>query len=496
MRRDLIWFIGGMKEATFVARLTEMLLAEHHMGSVLITPFRNTQSKLHSLGYSCLSLVDIFNMVDCTNLDDPALIDSANARLSQLDINMLLHSDQLLSLFVEREVAQSFIARGVLSIYEMLSKSNYAGYLRYGTGSAIGRAMSIVAEAIGMRSYTLASCIGPNSCGLIPAGLEEQWHWTSFIRIWQNCQTLNVSEADRETVDQYAYLYYEWHRALPRTLLREPKPNLFNKPDLLALLRNRVKLHREKEGENNFSKLTRDSILQDANLDVLIPLWESYLRRLKSQWIETYSRFEYDEIPERYIYMPLNFKWDAPHKAWNPMNYLQEYLVTIIASSLPYGYQLVIKEHPYGLGDPKHTELNKFQSMGVKVVKPTTHSLALIRNAATVFCVGDTTGWEAILFKVPLIIFSAKPFYAVYPYLWATSDPNIIHKALREAVQSKNIAYSDDNLWYLFIQSVLESVYRGNIWGYKSILWQDADESEENLKNIARMIVKEGDFLV
>ena len=494
MSKRILWLVGGEKEAVFVARLTDLLSREYRYTSVLFTFLEGTRARLREMDCCSLSLNELLQAKADVTPKGKEAIDAANELLGRMDINMLLHSDQLFYLFVDHGTAQVTIARVVLAIYAFLSQGNYAGCLRYGTGGAIGRAMSIVAESQGLRSYALCSCVGFNTCGLIPAGLEEQWRWTAFPRHWQTWQNRTVPEPDRERIDTYIASYYKLHKARPRTRLEQTMPQAFRQPGRWERFKNRLIPWRQSGPSEECTQIVSENILDDGNLDALVPLWESYLSQLKSQWIETYRRFNYDQIPNRYVYMPLNFSWDAPHRAWNPMNYLQEYLVKIVAASLPYGYQLVIKEHPYGLGDPSHKKLEELQEIGVKVVDPHTHSLEVIKHAEAVFCVGDTTGWEAILFKVPVIVFGARPFYTDYPYLWAITDPNDVHHALREAVKSKYTAYSDQNLWYAFIQSALESSYAGNIWGYKGLVWVDADESEENLRNIADMIAKEGDF--
>ena len=494
MNQKLLWFVGRMQEATFIARLTEILSANHNLSSDLLTPFGSTRDRLQSSGYSCVTLADILKTVDFSAWPGEKLAEAANKLLAKLDINMLLHSDQLLYAFVDRAAAQTLISQSILAIHAFLLDGDYAGCLRYGTGSAIGRATSIIAESLKLPSYALCTCVGFNTCGLNHVGLEEQWRWTSFPKHWDRWQNRNVPKSERDRIKKYVVSYYESHRARPRTRLEQTTPQLMELERNRTWLKNCVALWRHGRCKGKCPEAVSESVLRDGNLDLLIPVSESNFFELKSEWLKNYHRFNYDQIPNKYIYMPLNYSWDAPHRAWNPMNYLQEYPIRIVQESLPYGYQLLVKEHPYGLGDPSHTKLQELQRIGVKVVDPHTHSLELIKNAQAVFCFGDTTGWEGILFKVPVVVFGAQPFYVDYSHVWHVTDINCIHHALREAVKSKHSAYSNENLWYSFIHSALESSYPGNIWGYKGLVWTDADQTEANLRNIAGMIAKEGDF--
>jgi len=490
MRKKILWMVGGAREGTFLARIGDELEARHGLSSDLLTPFEGTANALRQEGRTCMTLSDTITRCGGAEHEDLGRPDQANGLLGGIDINMLLHSDSLLHPFVERGAALALVSRSVLALHKLLSSGEYVGCLRYGTGSAVGRAMSVIAESLGLPSFSLVACVGFDTCGLGPGGVGEQWVWNAFPRCWEAWRERPVSDSERDRVEAHIASYYERHRGRRRMRWKVKRPHKSSWERLRAAFRGTC--------EGGAAPAAREEnareLLATCMLDSLAQLHEQHVLKMRTRWLDTYRGFSYDEPPSQYVYMPLNYSWDAPHRAWNPMNYLQEYIVRIVAESLPYGYELVIKEHPYGFGEPSHKTLQSLQRRGVRVVEPRTHSLDLIRDASAVFCVGDTTGWEAILFRVPVVVFGARPFYVAYPHLWAVSDPNQVHHALRNAVASGRAAYEDERTWYAFILGALESSAPGNIWGFKDLLWVDADRSDENVRNVADMIAGEGRF--
>jgi hypothetical protein len=210
----------------------------------------------------------------------------------------------------------------------------------------------------------------------------------------------------------------------------------------------------------------------------------------KTRWYVFSRFFGYDAPPppKSYVYMPLASS-DMVHRVWNPMNFLQEFHVQLAINSLPSNIELVVKEHPYGLGDIPHSTLRMFQKLGVRVVSPKTHSLELVKNAAAVICLGETTGWESVLLKTPVVVFFADAFYDHCPGVLKVKDPNLLHRAILNAVRFEK----DDEFnqaWERAVESTISHTNNGNVWGYKNVIWIDADTNSENVLSIASAIAE------
>jgi len=494
MTGSVLWMVYGSSEAEFAARVSQALKSSHGIDVELLTVFQETMRCLGRNGYTCSYYGDLASKhAGCfCGQRDPRALDEANRKLQSVDVNMLIHSDQLLYLFMERGEAEQLTAEAVLLFDQIFSTGDYQACLRYGTGSAIGRAMSCMAERAGLGSYALATGVGFDTCGVAPVGRQEQWTWLAFPATYDRFRGVRATAEDLKYVEEYAERYFEKHRSRPRTkpdvereLRRSPGGKRRLWPMRWLATRNRPASSSRRPSQNRVAG-------SRYSFDHLVPHWEAYLAERRNRWLNEYSHFDYDSVPTRYVYAPLNFSWDAPHRAWNPMNYLQEYLLQVVAASMPHGYQLVTKEHPYGLGDPSHAVLAKLREHGVRVVAPSCHSLELVRNAACVFCIGDTTGWEGLLYRVPVVVFGARPFYSAFPHLWQVADPNQVHKALREALTAGAGVYLDqEDEWHALARSAIESSHPGNIWGYKGLVWSDKDASDANVANIARMIARD-----
>lgn len=488
--KKILWIVGEYHEALYAARISKMLQHDYQFKITFISPFKETQRALERLDTPCSTLQELLaNLANDLPERSEDQIIKANRLLRNVDINMLLHGDCLLYLFSGRKTAQTFIARLVLAYDKFLKAERFDVCLRYGGGDVTGRIPQILSERMNIGVYTLSQGTTLENCVLRWSGSNEQWSWTSFPRIWNKWKEEDLSIEKKKRVDELIQQYYVAHRKAPRT--RAQQLGYISSSKLKSFLKIQFKKYRGMIKYRHFPRLNAEGLLKSGNIESLIPHWEQYQHKRLLSWLKGYATFSYDRIPDKYVYMPLNQPWDAPNRFWNPMNYLQEYIARVVFESLPAGCELVIKEHPYTYGEPSHDELKKLQKMGVRVVHPHEHSLELIKGAYAVFCVGDTSGWEGIMFRKPVIVFGASPFYVAYPYLWNVKDPNMVHHALREAIHQGSEAYKNGSLWYSFVFSAYESCYPGNVWGYKNFVWAGADASDENIEKVAFMIASE-----
>jgi hypothetical protein len=500
----LMWFSTGRGEAGFVARVADVLRDQHGLESEMVTPYATTQELLQELGHTCHLIRDLVRERRAREPQD--VLAAADALLgADVDLNMLIHSDQILSPLPDRDLARELTGRGLLALDELLEQRAPRACLRYGGGAAYNRGLGILAHQRGIASFIVVGCPPDGTCGLAPAGSrDERWTWCALPRTLEAMAGRELTPEDRARVDGYIQAYFDKHQARPRLRVDQTDPDAVEaagawsataRRHLNTLVKRNPPLQRLVETVSGGpAEVTYDRAgLADGELDSLIPLWEDYARGLRAGWLETYPAFTYDEPPaERYVYMPLQAGWDMPHRAWRPMNYMQEFLVRVANASLPTGYRLVIKEHPYAVGELTHDTLRSLQAEGVLVSDPRAHSLSLVQGASAVFCVGDTTGWEGVFFKIPVVVFDAFPFYTDYPVVRVVESMSEVHGALRAAVRAGPAVYDEDpDARYKFVLSVLESAHPGNVFGYKNVLWYEKDESQENVAGIAGMIVGE-----
>lgn len=108
-----------------------------------------------------------------------------------------------------------------------------------------------------------------------------------------------------------------------------------------------------------------------------------------------------------FVFYPIHFGSDIQITLRAPQWENQIALIEHLAASLPFGSELVVKEHPFGVGS---LPLAPFRALlrrrpEIRLVRPTTHAHALLRQCAAVATVNSTTGFEAMMFGKPVVTF-------------------------------------------------------------------------------------------
>lgn len=187
--------------------------------------------------------------------------------------------------------------------------------------------------------------------------------------------------------------------------------------------------------------------------------WHYLLDRTKRK-IRVLIGFDdlYDEMDlnEDFAFFPLQYQPEASTLLYASFYADQLWLIKQIARSLPIHYKLYVKEHPMMFGyRPRryYKELKKIPN--VKLIKPGAATFDIIKNADLVTINTSTAGWEAILFKKPVITFG-DAFYNELPMVkkcGAVKDlPQIVKNQL------ENFNYDEKSLIHFIAAIYKESV--------------------------------------
>lgn len=488
--KHILWPTGGVREALYNIRIARELGDSSVYKTTYITDIKESAQALAEKKVSHFSLGQLFEKAAGEFPSDPQeMVARANAAILGFDLNMIVHGDHYLCMILPRESAQLLTAKTILA-YDWLFRHEKFDYIvRYGGNNLNFWVPTILGEKYNIPRYILTYAGLFARCGIQTGGIAEQWSWLAFDRYWAKYKGSIVSDEDKKKLDTVIADYVESHSRAPRSRLTSFRERWKQKKfkDKLKMWRSEM-VERFNPPIKTLPLEKVDGYLKEPDLQQLEVIFNNHMQESQRAWQRKHESFVYDQLPEKYIYFPFNQPYDAPHRCWNPMNFLQEYVARIAYHSLPVGYELVVKEHPYSCGHPSYKELRSMQKLGIKVVHPNHHSIELIKNSAAVFCGGDTTGWEAIMLNRPFVVYCAQPFYCAYPMSINVSNPNAVHHALREAVNRKSLTLPQQEQRYAFLRAVYESGYPGNIWSYKGLMWTEKDESDENLKIVARML--------
>jgi hypothetical protein len=148
-----------------------------------------------------------------------------------------------------------------------------------------------------------------------------------------------------------------------------------------------------------------------------------YLR--PSQFVKNYMRLNgrrallsrlYDDVPadRPFVYFPVHVIDDFKIELLIPHCADQEFLIKLVADSLPQGYDVVLKEHPLSLGRNPVSMLRRLSRMeNVRLVHPETSSHELIQRADAVTVISSTVGLEALMYGKPVMTMG-RPFWSGY----------------------------------------------------------------------------------
>jgi hypothetical protein len=113
-----------------------------------------------------------------------------------------------------------------------------------------------------------------------------------------------------------------------------------------------------------------------------------------------------------FVFLPIHAGFDAQISIRAPQWENQLALVDHVAASLPYGYELAIKEHPFEVGALPFPALQALlrRRPEIRLLDPGIHAHAVLRRCAAVATINSTTGFEALFYGRPVVTYGFGPY--------------------------------------------------------------------------------------
>ncbi len=177
--------------------------------------------------------------------------------------------------------------------------------------------------------------------------------------------------------------------------------------------------------------------------------------------------FRYDQVEdEKYVYFPFY--------SGNETNYLtmdhhwsieQIALIKEVALSLPSGYSLYVKEHPFNPGYFTYPELREMQRIpNVKVLPPTLSTFDLIEKCSGIVTLEGTVGWEGFLAQKPIVCLGMLPYYAYSPLVYSVGNIGSLTQVLWQSLRAGSTVYTENQEeWLWFIYQVISTCSQGSL---------------------------------
>jgi hypothetical protein len=150
------------------------------------------------------------------------------------------------------------------------------------------------------------------------------------------------------------------------------------------------------------------------------------------------------DLSEPAVFFPLHYANDSQVTIRGEAYADQYALVELIANSLPYGYVLWIKPHPAFAGDVPLARLAAMRrrAPNIRLLDPSIHAHEVLRHARAVVTINSTTGFEALMFGVPLVTLG-RSLYRVRGLTTDVADPAELPFALAQALDAVPPATDD-----------------------------------------------------
>lgn len=167
------------------------------------------------------------------------------------------------------------------------------------------------------------------------------------------------------------------------------------------------------------------------------------------------------ELPdgEKYFYYSMHLEPEAVVLYWGGGIYSNQIkLIENIASSLPPGYYLYVKDHPHEFAYRKSDDYERLMNVpNIRLIDRTIPGKNLIKNAVGVFSINGTAGFEALLLGKQTYCFGNS----YYSFLQRVNYIENIRDLRRKLYENLTKEIKDDTELYAFINAYLDSIHSG-----------------------------------
>lgn len=180
------------------------------------------------------------------------------------------------------------------------------------------------------------------------------------------------------------------------------------------------------------------------------PPFSRFARYYHSLYLSaTHQRF-FDVVDERelgemkYVYFPLHKEAELAQTFQAPLWHNQLNTVRVLASLLPHGYRLLVREHRMNLGHRPTSSFRQYAALpNVTLVDPYDSQFKYLRHADLVVTENGSSGWEGLLLARRVLTLS-RTFYDGAGLATKVSDPDRLKVAFLEELSSERGTAEDE----------------------------------------------------
>ena len=163
---------------------------------------------------------------------------------------------------------------------------------------------------------------------------------------------------------------------------------------------------------------------------------------------------------EKFLYFPLQSEPESKILTTSPFYSNQIELIENIAKSIPIEDTLYVKEHPIQkvkLWRPIEDYKNIISIPNVKLIHPSVNSQELISKSHAIISISGATGFEALFYKKPVIIF-ADEFYEELASVKKIHKFSELSKQIRDSLENTSFDNKELNILMKSLENISISV--------------------------------------
>ncbi len=290
-----------------------------------------------------------------------------------------------------------------------------------------------VASFVGAISFEICRKMGIPIYGVMPLGIYENYFYWQRDRaaivpgLEENYLSQRLSQADCDSTRAEIVLD---GRVRGVTQLTLQKGNLF---DLLKKVVRITKKHlivtlargdRAPGGINLSNRLT-----------YLLRNFLGFRKEMRRKY-EPVEKL----LNSSYIYYPLHYEPEASLNGLEPHFSNQMYAIELLSRSVPVGINVLVKEHPSGIGNRPSYWIDIIEKFPrVKLVHPLENSIDLIKHSIATATITGTSGFEAALLGKPVISLGPNYRYNFINYVTYANDINSLRKLIKDICNDEHL---------------------------------------------------------
>ncbi|MCB9805861.1 hypothetical protein H6775_01735 [Candidatus Nomurabacteria bacterium] len=466
-----------MKKVCFVQHASEWPLfekiakafKEQGIESVFVCKTRSVFEKYCDLGFNSVFISDIFNQIDQITLEELAELDK---KYGPPSISEIGDSDVQLADSFGHNLEQKHRVIGLAyKFWEKFFEKNKIDYVIVRETATFST--RTVYNFCKKNNIPLAQfAIGPGDRFVTLDNVGESHVWSELLDVLKKgFKELNTDQKKvvQDFIDERL------------SSIKEKMTLRFVPPPLMTTLKNFFGMFFHDNKSNWLLDPIKVAALRHGRKRLYKKIVWKYITK-------NFFRYSEPDSNDKYVYFPMysgeetSYLVNTHYWARNEKSLIKE-----TANNLPQGYVLYVKEHPTNPGDLTFSELRELSKIkNIKILRPTVDATELILNSEAVCVLLGTTGWEAFLAKIPVIVIG-NTFFSYSRLVYSVQSMSYFSELFWEVLeQGKDVYKKNEAEWEWFIHAVITSCGKGE--SVKLVPPYGFPTDEDNARKIAEFI--------